>query len=291
MQHHAGQLVARLGVGLLHTHAHPVQVELDGRQDGAQFVVEFPGQPGLLVLGHALQVGRQRGQLPRTRAHLAVEPGAFLLQLDAGRLGHRHPARMAEPDRDQQQDVDRRQQADAVARELQVMLGRLQVVRHGAGLARLQLLQPAPGGFHGLAAEIGADQVHRHVHIALAVDQRQGHLVELAGDELGRLAKLAQALGVVGVVLADAGHQCVDLRQRLVVRLQIAVLAGQQETALARLGVDEFAHQRAQVTLQLLRADGFGIALAQAQVARLRGNQDGQGQHDAAGEQQGISEK
>jgi hypothetical protein len=61
-------------------------------------------------------------------------------------------------------------------------------------------------------------------------------------------------------VLADARHQFVDARQRLVVRVEVAVLPGQQEAALAALGIDEFGDQVAQVVLKLLRTDCLDVS-------------------------------
>jgi hypothetical protein len=101
-------------------------------------------QARLLVFGHALQVSGQGGQLARAGAHLAVEPRAFLFQFGPGGIGHCHAARVAHAERHHQYDVDGREQPNAVARQLQVMLGRFEIVRDRARLAHLQMLETAP---------------------------------------------------------------------------------------------------------------------------------------------------
>ncbi|MNT35450.1 hypothetical protein D3C72_1714780 [compost metagenome] len=164
-------------------------------------------------------------------------------------------------------------------------------MRDRARLARLQLVEPAARVVHGLLAVVGADQVQRHFEVALAVDQCQRHLVELAVDQLGGVAEHLQPLRVVGVVCADLRHQLGDARQPLVVGLEVAFLAGQQEAALAGLGVDQLAVERGQLGLHALRADHVGIAFAQADIAGFRRHQHRQRQHDAAREQQRVGEE
>jgi hypothetical protein len=143
----------------------------------------------------------------------------------------------------QQDDVDRRDERDAVARQRQVALGVFEAARHGGDLALAQAVQALPHRLHRGLAEIGAHQVQRHLQVALAVDQRELHLGELAADLQCGLGKQLERLGVVGVVVADLRHQRVDVRDRLVVRIEVFVLARKQEAALPGLGVDEFGQE------------------------------------------------
>lgn len=289
--HHARDLVRHGRLGDRDARAQPVQVHLGGGQEGAQLIVQFARQARLLVLGHTLQVGGEVRQLPRALAHHAVELLAFLFELVALPLGGGQAPGVLHAQHHQQDDVDRGDQRDAVARQRQIALGVLQAARHRTDLALAQPVQALAHRLHRRLAEIRADQVQRHLQVALAVDQRELHLGELAADLQRGIGEQLQRFGVVGVVVADFRHQRVDVRDGLVVGIEVLVLAREQEAALTGLRVDEFGEQFIDGGFGLLRLDHLPVALAQANVARLGRNQHAQRQQDAAGKQQGGAQR
>ena len=55
-------------------------VQFGGREQGAEFIVQFAGEVAALFFAHQLQVCGQFGQRSGALAHLALQQVAFLLQ-------------------------------------------------------------------------------------------------------------------------------------------------------------------------------------------------------------------
>ena len=218
-------------------------VQLGGGQQRAEFVVQLARQMGAFVFHRLLQISGQLGQAGSALAHLRFKRVALgFKQLFLARIGLAQRARLVDV---QKESKERCQNAGSQpeARHVQqpIQLGAvggnhrvcLRQQRIALQLKRAHLLQPHVRGH---------DEIHHLGPLFLAQSHRQCHLADLLRQQVAEgLHRFALVHGARHVG-AQALEQHVDVLQGRVVGRQVGAIAGEDETALARLGLDQPAH-------------------------------------------------
>jgi hypothetical protein len=263
-------------------------VQLRGRQQRAELVVQLPCEVATFVFPHLLEVGREFGQAGGALLDLGLERVAFALQRLLLALADRsQDVRLpqVEVEGDERNDRDQR---DAHAGQAQ-RPGDLRLSAAQRGVAAVD--QGAGLGAdrdHLFAAHVGGDDEFPGFFLAvLAQPDAHVHLGHLAADVRGKLREAGVLGGARSVEGAQGAQLAVDLAYRLVVGFAILQLAGQQIAALTRFSIDNVQQkfvERLSDALGIPDLDQRLMRLAEADLVDAHQHQRGQsGQREAQG--------
>ena len=220
-------------------------VELGRREQRAELVVQLAREPALLVLAHRLHVLQKIAQLPRARVDLALQRIALGLQRQALLLALAEQGAGLAHEQIKPEHAHCGERADAQAVEQQ------RAADAGAlGLDGLQLLVDQRAGEFVHAVHLALAHAAGHLALArqFAALRAQPHqclqLRHALVRQVCQLARLPQPQrSLLRVVVEDLPLRRTHLAHRVAVGLQVFGAAGDQVTALARLGVAELLLQ------------------------------------------------
>ena len=259
----------------------PGYIQFGRSQQGAQLIVQFPGQVAAFVLPHLLQVRRQFGQRCGTFTHFLVQIVALLLQgklLSLARSKQGSGLPQVQVKRHQARQGD---QPDAKTRDLKRSANMGLGSPHLAIAGIDQFGDLAADHIHLLHADIGRQDEFPGILIALfAHAHTQIHLCQFA-RHVDRQSTEFSKLGRVGrIVPAQGFKRLIDVGGCSVVRIQVLRVAGQQVASLPGLRVQhvlqQFGHRSARGMGFFKTCGGLG---GQLKTGFVGGNQNDRRQH------------